>query len=204
MAATDGGARRDGRAGALRAALLDRDGTLLDETGYLTDPARVRLLPGAARAVARLNAAGVQVAVTTNQSALARGMLTEDGLARIHARLAAALARENAHVDLWLHAGWHPDFAAPDEREERRRKPGPGMLQEALSAFGVRPENAVTVGDSDRDLVAGERAGLRAILVRTGKGADELARARARLGREPECYDDLDAAVDALLGRTGA
>lgn len=185
---------------AIAAALLDRDGTILDETGYLTDPERVRLLPGAARAVARLNAAGVRVAVTTNQSAIARGMLTEAGLTAIHDRLAAELAREDAHVDLWLHAGWHPDFAAPDEREARRRKPGPGMLEEALAVFDVDAARAVTVGDSDRDLVAGEAAGLRSILVRTGKGREQLAITRARLGREPECYDDLAAAVDALLG----
>lgn len=184
----------------LGAALLDRDGTILDETGYLTDPARVRLLPGAAEAVARLNAAGVRVAVTTNQSALARGLLTEGVLAAIHARIDAALAEVGARVDLWLFAGWHPDFLPPDPLEAARRKPGPGMLLEALERFGLAPERAVTIGDSDRDLEAGEAAGVRAVLVRTGKGADELVKARARLGREPETYDDLGAAVDALLG----
>lgn len=181
-------------------ALLDRDGTILDETGYLTDAQRVRLLPGAAAAVARLNAAGVPVAVTTNQSAIARGMLTVEGLARIHARIDTLLAEEGARVDLWLFAGYHPDFLPPDPHEAARRKPGPGMLLEALEHFDAAPSRAVTIGDSDRDLAAGEAAGVRALLVRTGKGADELETSRARLGREPEVFEDLGAAVDALLG----
>jgi D-glycero-D-manno-heptose 1,7-bisphosphate phosphatase len=194
----------DGRLAALperlRLALLDRDGTILDETGYLVDPERVVLLPGAARAVARLNAAGVPVAVVTNQSAIARGMLDVPGLERIHARLAAELAKEGAHVDLWLFAAYHPDHCDPDPHEAERRKPGAGMLREALAHFGVEAGDAVTIGDSDRDLAAGERAGVASLLVLTGKGSSERERARTRLGREPACVRDLAQAVELALG----
>lgn len=183
----------------LRLALLDRDGTILDETGYLTDPKRVVLLPGAARAVARLNTAGIRVAVVTNQSAIARGMLDVAGLERIHATLAAELAKERAHVDLWLFAPYHPDHCEPDPHEAERRKPGAGMLREALAHFGVEASAAVTIGDSDRDLAAGERAAVASILVLTGKGEGELERARARTGAEPRCARDLAEAVDLAL-----
>jgi len=186
-----------------RLVVLDRDGTLIEETDYLVDPAAVRLLPGAARAVARLNRAGVYVAIATNQSAIARGWLTEEGLARVHAHLAALLEREGAHVDLWLHCGHHPEYSPPNPREDERRKPAPGMLLEALAHFRVAPEAALVIGDSDRDLEAGQRAGVRGVLVLTGKGADELPRARARLGNDPDVAVDLAAAV-ATLFRPGS
>jgi D-glycero-D-manno-heptose 1,7-bisphosphate phosphatase len=179
--------------------VLDRDGTLIEETDYLVDPAAVRLLPGAAEAVARLNRAGVHVAIATNQSAIARGWLDEAGLARVHAHLAALLAREGARIDLWRHCGHHPEHSPPDAHEEARRKPAPGMVLEALAHFRVPPEAALVIGDSDRDLEAGERAGVRGVLVLTGKGVDELPRARARLGREPTVVADLAAAVAALF-----
>ncbi|MEZ5977146.1 MAG: HAD-IIIA family hydrolase [Planctomycetota bacterium] len=182
-----------------RLLLLDRDGTILDETGYLVDPARVRLLPGAAAAIARANRAGIPVAVVTNQSAIARGMLDEEGLARIHARIDALLAEEGARVDLWLHAAHHPDHSPPDERELHRRKPGPGMLEEALRHFGVEPSDAVTIGDSDRDLRAGDRARVPSILVLTGKGRAEREKSRERLGREPRTAWDLASAIAVLL-----
>jgi D-glycero-D-manno-heptose 1,7-bisphosphate phosphatase len=187
-----------------RLVVLDRDGTLIEETDYLVDPAAVRLLPGAAHAVARLNRAGVHVAIATNQSAIARGWLTEEGLERVHRHLAALLEREGAHVDLWRHCGHHPDHSPSNAREEARRKPAPGMLLEALAHFHVPPEAALVIGDSDRDLEAGERAGVHAVLVLTGKGADELPRARARLRREPDVAPDLAAAVAALFRRDNA
>lgn len=193
------------RAEALpRLVVLDRDGTLIEETDYLVDPAAVRLLPGASHAVARLNRAGVHVALATNQSAIARGWLTEEGLARVHTHLAQLLARDGAHVDLWRHCGHHPDHSPPDAHAEARRKPAPGMVLEALAHFRVRPDEALVIGDSDRDLEAGERAGVRGVLVMTGKGAEELPRARARLGRDPHVAPDLAAAVAALFRRDNA
>lgn len=183
------------------AVFLDRDGTLITETGYLTDPAGWTFVPGAPGAVARLNAAGIPVALVTNQSAIARGLLDEDGLRRIHAAIAAGLEAAGAHVDLILHCPFHPEFGGDRwDRYAGWRKPLPGMLIEAARRFGVDPATAATVGDSDRDLRAGEACGARAILVETGKGRRELEVARARLGVEPTVVPDLARAVDVLLG----
>jgi D-glycero-D-manno-heptose 1,7-bisphosphate phosphatase len=191
------------------AVLLDRDGTLITETGYLTDPAGFDFVPGAPEAVARLNAAGIPVALVTNQSAIARGWLTPEGLEAIHAELARRLAERGARLDRVSYCPHHPD-QGPDGRPGpftaacECRKPAPGQLVEAARAFGVDPAACVTIGDSDRDLEAGERCGAAAVLVLTGKGRDQLARARTRLGREPVVAEDLAAAVERLLGPADA
>ncbi|WP_419192427.1 D-glycero-alpha-D-manno-heptose-1,7-bisphosphate 7-phosphatase [Engelhardtia mirabilis] len=183
------------------AVFLDRDGTLITETGYLTDPEGWQFVPGAPAAVARLNRAGVPVALVTNQSAIARGMLDESGLAAIHGRISEGLAAEGAHLDEILYCPFHPDHEV--ERFgafASWRKPLPGMLLEAARRFSVDVATAATIGDSDRDLRAGEACGARAILVRTGKGEAEQRLARARLQGEPTVVADLAAAVDLLLG----
>lgn len=182
--------------------LLDRDGTIITETGYLLDPAELVLIPGAAAAVARLNRAGVKVALVTNQSAVGRGWLDEPGLERIHRELADQLALEGAHLDLILAAFEHPtEGEGPYRRDSPRRKPHPGMLLEAMAHFGVEPESTCMVGDGARDLVAARRAHCAGILVKTGKGNAELPEARRALGTALVVAEDLTAAVDVLLGK---
>ena len=152
---------------AMRLVLTDRDGVLNeDRPEGVRHPEELRLIAGAAEALARLNRAGVPVAVVTNQSAIGRGLLDEAGLAAIHRRLEAALAEAaGARLDLILVAPDAPERAGP------RRKPAPGMLLEAMARFGVAAEDAVMIGDDLRDLEAAAAAGCRRILVRTGKGA---------------------------------
>lgn len=161
-----------------RAVFLDRDGTLVDELGFLRSPADLRLLPGAAEGVRLFNRAGWKVVVVTNQSGIARGLLDEPTLAAIHARLEAELARGGAHVDAILHCPHHPEEGAPPFRRACAcRKPAPGMLVAAAERLGLDLAASWTIGDSRRDLEAGRRAGLAGgVLVRTGKGAEELAR----------------------------
>lgn len=181
--------------------LLDRDGTLITETGYLLDPAELVLIPGAAAALARLNRAGVKVALVTNQSAVGRGWLDEPGLALIHRELADQLALEGAHVDLILAAFEHPtEGEGSYRRDSPRRKPNPGMLLEAMAHFGVAPEHTCMVGDGARDVVAARRAHCAGILVKTGKGNAELPEAQRALGTALVVAEDLTAAVDVLLG----
>lgn len=174
--------------------LLDRDGVLNeDRADYVKTPAELNLLPGAAAALARLNRANAKVAVVSNQSAVGRGLIDESMLARIHEKLTASLAAEGASLDAILVA---PD--APDAATERR-KPGVGMLREAMEKFGADAAATVMIGDSARDLVAAARIGCRRILVRTGHGAHTLMH-----GVGPECcpfeiVDDLAAAADRLL-----
>ncbi len=186
--------------GPVGAVLLDRDGTVITETGYLLDPDHMVLVPGAAAAIARINSAGLPVALVTNQSAVGRGWLEAAELDRIHAELARRLAEEGARLDLVLSAFEHPEHGVGVYRADSpRRKPGPGMLLEAAQAFGVSPESCWMVGDGARDLEAARRAGARGILVATGKGLAEWGAARQALGEPPLFVPDLTAAVDLIL-----
>jgi D-glycero-D-manno-heptose 1,7-bisphosphate phosphatase len=173
--------------------ILDRDGVLnADRSDYVLTPDQLAPLPGAARAVARLNAAGCRVAVATNQSAIGRGLLTVAGLDAIHARLMSMLSAAGGHIDRFYFAPDHPDAATP------WRKPGPGMLLEAMAAEGVAPAETLFVGDQPSDAAAAAAAGVRFLLVRTGKGraTEATLPAASRLA----VVDDLAAAVDLILG----
>jgi len=153
-----------------RLVLLDRDGVLnIDRPTSVRHPDELQMIPGAAAAVARLNAAGLAVAVVTNQSVLGRGIIDTTMLERIHAKLRTELAAAGAHVDAFHVC---PD---PPEAPTDRRKPAPGMLLEALAAFGADPADTPMIGDALRDLQAAVAAGCPRILVRTGKGLETLA-----------------------------
>lgn len=186
-----------------RAVFLDRDGTLIDELGFLARPEDLRLYPCAGPAVRRLNEAGYAAIVVTNQSGIARGLFGEPELAAIHARLALELARHGAHLDDVLHCPHHPrEGHAPWRRECTCRKPAPGLVLEAARRHDLDLAHSWMIGDSLRDLECGARAGLGgAYLVRTGKGQDELARVPAGVPR-PRVADDVLAAVEALLAET--
>jgi D-glycero-D-manno-heptose 1,7-bisphosphate phosphatase len=150
---------------AVRAVILDRDGVLNRQVpdGYLTDIAHWEWLPGALDACRELTAAGYRVAVVTNQSGLARGLLTADRLARIHDRMLADLA--GAGVTGWpiFYCPHHPDHRCPG------RKPAPGMVQRALNTLRVRPDETVLIGDHETDIEAAAQAGCRSIHVRCGR-----------------------------------
>ncbi len=184
---------------------LDRDGTIVDELGYLSDPDRLVLLPRAADAVRRLNEAGLPVVVFTNQSGIARGLLSEERLAEIHARLRDMLATHGASLDAILFSPYHPEIG--DDRYRRDsdcRKPAPGMLLEARDLLGLDLATSWVVGDSERDLEAGRRAGVqRLVLVRTGKGADTEARASDEQRASWRFFDDLADAVESILAEPG-
>ncbi|MBM3538577.1 MAG: HAD-IIIA family hydrolase [Alphaproteobacteria bacterium] len=179
----------------MRLVLLDRDGVLNEEVpNYVKHPGELRLLAGSARAVARLNRAGTKVAVCTNQSAVGRGIIDEAMLERVHQQLREELAREGAHLDAIFACTDHPD------RATRRRKPGPGMLEEALSRFKATPSETPMIGDHRRDLEAALAAGCQRHLVRTGHGAKAQAEGIPPALLPVRVHDDLAAAVAALLG----
>jgi D-glycero-D-manno-heptose 1,7-bisphosphate phosphatase len=152
------------------------------------------MIPRSAEAVARLNAAGYKVVVVSNQSAVGRGMIDEAMLARVHEKLRSELARAGAKLDLLLYC------ADPPWAETARRKPRPGMLLEALSHFRTRPENAIMIGDTLRDLEAAKAAGCLRILVRTGKGAATQGKGLPTHLLPIAVYNDLADAVDGILG----
>jgi D-glycero-D-manno-heptose 1,7-bisphosphate phosphatase len=154
------------------ALFLDRDGTLNEEVDFLSDPEQLVMIPGAAAAVARLNAKGIPVVVVTNQSGIGRGHYGWQDFAAVMGRMESLLAQENAWLDAVYASPHHEqaqgEYAVPDHPE---RKPNPGMLLRAAEEHGLDLSRSWMVGDKDIDLEAGRRAGCRVALVRTGYGA---------------------------------
>ena len=156
-------------AGNRAAVFLDRDGTLIEHVHYLDDPGQVRLLPGAAESIAALRRAGYATVVVTNQSAVGRGILTEEGLHRIHGRFRNLLAERGAAVDGIYYSTFVPGSGDRTEIEHPDRKPGPGLLQRAADELGLDLSSSWMVGDMLSDALAGRNAGLRgSLLVQTG------------------------------------
>ena len=152
----------DPHLGLRPAVLLDRDGTLNEEVDFLHQPEDLVLIPGAAQAVARLNAAGIPVVVITNQSGIGRGLYGWRDFAAVMSRMGTLLALENAHLDAV--------YACPEVQDHPDRKPEPGMLRRAAEEHGLDLSRSWMVGDKGVDVAAGHRAGCRSIQVATGYG----------------------------------
>lgn len=183
-----------------KALLLDRDGTLISETGYLRAGEPYQWLEGAREALARAQSAGLGLAVVTNQSAIARGWLTLDGLAGIHGRMRADLGEHGVQLEHWLACPHHPEFDPGPGGACDCRKPKPGLLLQAAERLGLAPAECWMVGDSWRDLESGRGAGCPAVLVATGKGRDQWLEALDQDGKPPLTAPDLGAVVDWALG----
>ena len=183
------------------AVFLDRDGTLIEHVHYLCDPALVRLLPGAPEALKSLRRAGFVVILVTNQSAIGRGMLTENRLEQIHTEMRRQLAACGAAIDAIYYC---PVAPGSDDRslvEHPDRKPGPGMLLRAAADLQLDLAASWMVGDLISDVWAGLNAGCRSILLESVDAPLEDFKAlegRALVQR------DLPAAAAAILTDRGA
>lgn len=161
---------------ARAAVFLDRDGTIIREADYLTSVAQLRLLPGAANAIKQLNDVGLAVVIVTNQSGIARGRLTEADFHAINTELLRRLARYGARVEATYYCPHHPEYgSATYGRDCDCRKPSPGLLLQAARELDLELTRSFMVGDSNRDMEAGRRAGCSTVLVRTGYGRREEA-----------------------------
>lgn len=159
------------------AAFLDRDGVLIEDLGYLSDPARIRWIPGALAAVRRLRAEGYAPVLATNQSGVGRGLFSHDDLDRFHAALAARLDALGAGLSA---IAWCPH--GPDEACACR-KPLPGMLEEAFAVLPLAREGSFMVGDREGDAQAGRAAGVRGLVF---PGGDLDAFLVERIPRPPD------------------
>lgn len=168
------------------AVLFDRDGTLVHDVPYNGDPDRVDPVPGAREAVDRLRRAGVRVGVVSNQSGVARGLLTAAQVAAVNARVDALLGPFDA---------WQVCMHGPEERCECR-KPRPGMVLAACRRLGMPPGDCVLVGDIAADVEAAAAAGARGVLVPNGRTR------RQEVREAPVVAEDLRRAVDLLLGES--
>jgi D,D-heptose 1,7-bisphosphate phosphatase len=161
-----------------RAVFLDRDGTINVEDGFIRDPNRIRLLPGAAKAIAMLNASRLLTICVTNQPVVARGEVSLDGLEAIHARLDALLGREGAYLDDLLFCPHHPDSGFEGEIAEYKkdcdcRKPKPGLLLRAAERYNIDLSRSYMIGDRTSDIAAGQSAGAKTIGLRTGAALED-------------------------------
>jgi D-glycero-D-manno-heptose 1,7-bisphosphate phosphatase len=183
-----------------RAAFLDRDGTLIQDRGYICDFAQVGFFPFAAAAVRQLNRAGYLVIVVSNQSAVARGFCTQEQVTGLHQRLQAHFREQGADIAAFYHCPFLADGrVAAYRRESPLRKPAPGMLLQAAAEFGLALDESFMVGDKADDIEAGRRAGCRTVLVRTGYGRESEIRLMADGARPDFVADDLAAAATVIV-----
>ncbi len=168
------------------AVFFDRDGTLIEDVGYLRTPDQVRLLPGAAASLRRLNDRQILTCLVSNQSGIARGLFTEDDLAGIHQRMENDLAAAGAHLDRVYYCPHHPTEGRPPYNIECMcRKPRTGMLEQAARECAIDLARSFIVGDKALDIEAGKRAGTKSILVLTGFGRSSVEECRRR-GTNPD------------------
>jgi len=179
-----------------RAVFLDRDGVINNHGDYVNTVEDLHLIDGSAAAIRKLNDAGLPVYVITNQGGIAFGYLTEAALETIHVNMLERLAEAGAHVDGIYSCPYHPKGTVPPfDRESSCRKPGIGMFELARDEHDLDLSTSYYVGDMTSDMLAGQRAGCRTILVATGFGGkDGEYEARPVLRAA-----DLAEAVDIIL-----
>lgn len=146
-------------------AVLDRDGTIIVERHYLSDPRQVELIHGAARGMREMSKMGLGLVVVTNQSAIGRGILDMSHLDLIHKRMCELLAAEGVHIDGIYFCPHMP------EDDCLCRKPKPGLLELAAKELELDPHSSFVIGDKQCDVELGQRVGATTLLVRTGFGA---------------------------------
>jgi D,D-heptose 1,7-bisphosphate phosphatase len=157
-----------------KAVFLDRDGTLNEDPGYLGDPDKVKLLPGVAEALFRLkNQMNFLLIVVSNQSGIARGLITESEVDAVNERISELLEQHKIKIDAFYYCPSHPEFSS--EEECRCRKPSPQMILEASEKFNIDLSKSYMIGDYESDIQAGIRAGLKTILLKTDKFAESIS-----------------------------
>ena len=161
----------------LKAVFLDRDGTIIEDRGYVRDPDDVTLLPGAGEAIRRLADAGNLIVVVSNQSGVARGIFDEAALDRVHQRMEELLREHHAP----LHGVYYcPYLDGPEavvdtyRQKSALRKPGDGMLRQAAEELDIDLTNSWMIGDSPTDVQAGASAGCRTIFIQQNGAAPKL------------------------------
>jgi D-glycero-D-manno-heptose 1,7-bisphosphate phosphatase len=160
--------------GSREAVFLDRDGTLIEEVGYLDRPERVELFPYSADAIRALNRAGLRIVLVTNQSGVARGFFAESVVEAVHAHIERLLAGAGARIDAYYYCPHHPDGKVAEyARVCDCRKPARGLVDRAARELGIDPLRSFTVGDRWLDVALARTIGASGVLVRTGYGLTE-------------------------------
>jgi D-glycero-D-manno-heptose 1,7-bisphosphate phosphatase len=162
---------------ATAAVFVDRDGTLIEEVGFLDRVERLAFYPWTTDAIRALNHAGLRVVVVSNQSGVARGLFTEAVVDRVHSHMESLLQAGGAHIDAYYYCPHHPDGKVPRYTQPCEcRKPKRGLVDRAARELGIDPARSFIVGDRWVDIGLASAVGARGVLVRTGYGAIEEMR----------------------------
>lgn len=157
-----------------KAVFLDRDGTLNYDPGYIGDPADLTLFPDAGIVLATLkNKHQFKLIVISNQSGVARGLITEEQVKKVNDELNKHLSEFNVQIDGFYYCPHHPDFSEKDKCN--CRKPSPKMILDAAKEFNIELKESYLIGDSESDIKAAINAGVKSILVKTGNGEDAIS-----------------------------
>jgi len=174
------------------ALFIDRDGTVIEDVGYPSDPQQVRLLPGAAEGLRAMRARGVPVVMVTNQSGIGRGRFDRDAFDRVQAEMLARLHDAGADLDAVYVCPHAPEAAC------ECRKPAAGLFERAARELAIDLARALYVGDRLRDVAVGLERGARTAVVATGAPVPEALPPGVLRAR-----DLADAVERALAGATG-
>jgi D-glycero-D-manno-heptose 1,7-bisphosphate phosphatase len=149
-----------------KAVFLDRDGTIIEDVGYLSDISQIRILPGATEAIRLLNNIGFKVIIVTNQAGVARGYFTESRANEINEKLRQLLADHGSIVDRIYYCPHHIEGIVEKYKIECNcRKPNPGMIEQAVKELDIDISNSFMIGDKSSDIEAGRRAGCKTIYI---------------------------------------
>ncbi|MBI5400306.1 D-glycero-beta-D-manno-heptose 1,7-bisphosphate 7-phosphatase [Candidatus Saganbacteria bacterium] len=176
-----------------KAVFLDRDGTIIEDVGYLNKPSEIKFISGSQEAIKKLKAAGYKVIVITNQAGVARGLITEDMLQTIDKVLHKWILNSGTHLDGLYYCPHHPEHGVyPYKQACECRKPHPGLILKAQKDFAIDLSRSFMVGDKASDIEAGQRAGLKTVFVMTGRG--EVAKADRKTSPDHTANNLLQAA----------
>jgi len=182
-----------------RAVFLDRDGTIIEDTGYIDSPARITFIPGAIAAIRKLQEHGFKIIIISNQAGIARGLFSEDKLQTVDKVIHRQVLNGGAHIDASYYCPHHPEHGVyPFQQECNCRKPHPGLIHKAEKELSIDLAQSFMIGDKATDIETGQRAKVKSIQVLTGRGREE----QAQLKNPPDfTAADLSAAADWILSK---
>lgn len=186
-----------------KAVFLDRDGTIIKDKDYLSDPNNVEWIPGATETLQTLANSGFKLVVVTNQSGVARGYMTEEDVRAIHDELREQASKDGIQFEGFYYCPYLMEGSVEEYSvESDLRKPAPGMILRAADDLGLDLNHSYMIGDKGSDIEAGQRAGCKSILVKTGYGEQTLKEVRTGSCEPDYVADSITEAGKWILNRT--
>ena len=184
-----------------KAVFLDRDGTIIEQMGYINHFSRIQIFPFAVQAIRLLRQADFKIVVVTNQAGVAKGYLSESLLKKMHERMLASFENLGAKIDRLYYCPHHPKEGKGDYKKDCScRKPNTGMIEKAVREIGIDLSKSFVVGDRDSDIEMARRAGIRSALVLTGYGIGEYVNTKGALSVKPDfIFNDLLQAAQTIV-----